>query len=133
MLKPCLKDRYHNTAHFIDLRYNITMTTSQDHKYKTTEKSMTVLNVLEYPNPRLRKVAEPITEFTDALQTQIDDMLDTMHEENGLGLAATQVDYHHRLVVMNFSEKRNEPIVLINPEFEIINDEPNEFQEGCQS
>ncbi|REG83845.1 peptide deformylase [Marinomonas pollencensis] len=94
---------------------------------------MAVLPVLEYPDPRLRKVAEPITEFTPELQTQIDDMLDTMYDENGLGLAATQVDYHYRLVVMDFSEERNEPLVFINPEFEIVNDEPNEFQEGCLS
>ena len=74
---------------------------------------MAVLPVLEYPDKRLRKVAQPITEFTPELQTQIDDMLDTMYDENGLGLAATQVDYHYRLVVMDFSEERNEPIVFI--------------------
>lgn len=94
---------------------------------------MAVLTVLEYPDKRLRTVAKPITEFTDALQTQIDDMLDTMYDENGLGLAATQVDYHHRLVVMDFSEERNEPLVFINPTFDILNDEPNECQEGCLS
>lgn len=94
---------------------------------------MAVLPVLEYPDPRLRKVAEPITEFTDELQTQIDDMLDTMYDENGLGLAATQVDYHYRLVVMDFSEERNEPLVFINPEFEVLDDTPNENQEGCLS
>ncbi|BDX01302.1 peptide deformylase [Marinomonas pontica] len=102
-------------------------------KDTSLEKIMAVLTVLEYPDNRLRKVAKPITEFTDALQTQIDDMLDTMYDENGLGLAATQVDYHYRLVVMDFSEERNEPIVFINPEFEVLDDEPNEFQEGCLS
>ncbi|MBJ7554896.1 peptide deformylase [Marinomonas spartinae] len=94
---------------------------------------MAVLPVLEYPDPRLRKVAEPITEFTDALQKQIDDMFDTMYEEKGLGLAATQVDYHYRLVVMDFSEDHTDPLVFINPEFEIVDDEPNECQEGCLS
>ena len=94
---------------------------------------MAVLTVLEYPDKRLRKVAQPITEFTDALQTQIDDMLDTMYDENGLGLAATQVDYHHRLVVMDFSEEHDKPIVFINPEFEVLDDEANECQEGCLS
>lgn len=94
---------------------------------------MAVLPVLEFPDKRLRKVAQPITEFTEELQKQIDDMLDTMYDQNGVGLAATQVDYHHRLVVMDFSEERNEPIVFINPEFEVIDDEPNEFQEGCLS
>lgn len=94
---------------------------------------MAVLPVLEYPDKRLRKVAQPITEFTDELQTQIDDMLDTMYDENGIGLAATQVDYHYRIVVMDHSEERNQPIVFINPEFEVIDDQPNEFQEGCLS
>ena len=94
---------------------------------------MAVLPVLEFPDPRLRKVAEPVTEFTDALQTQIDDMFDTMYEEKGLGLAATQVDYHYRLVVMDFSEDRSEPLVFINPEFEVLDEEPNEYQEGCLS
>ncbi|SBS24831.1 Peptide deformylase [Marinomonas spartinae] len=94
---------------------------------------MAVLPVLEYPDPRLRKVAEPITEFTDALQKQIDDMFDTMYEEKGLGLAATQVDYHYRLVVMDFSEDHTDPLVFINPEFDIVDEEPNECQEGCLS
>lgn len=94
---------------------------------------MAVLPVLEYPDPRLRKVAKPIAEFTDALQKQIDDMFDTMYEEKGLGLAATQVDYHHRLVVMDFSEDHSEPLVFINPEFDVIDEEPNECQEGCLS
>ncbi|TPE55255.1 peptide deformylase [Maribrevibacterium harenarium] len=94
---------------------------------------MAVLPVLEFPDPRLRKVAEPVTEFTDALQTQIDDMFDTMYEEKGLGLAATQVDYHYRVVVMDFSEDRSEPLVFINPEFEVLDEEPNEYQEGCLS
>lgn len=94
---------------------------------------MAVLPVLEYPDPRLRKVAQPITEFNDALQTQIDDMLDTMYEESGVGLAATQVDYHYRLIVMDFSEEHNDPIVFINPEFEVLDDSPNECQEGCLS
>jgi peptide deformylase len=102
-------------------------------KDTSLEKIMTVLTVLEYPDKRLRKVAEPITEFTDALQTQIDDMLDTMYDENGLGLASTQVDYHYRLVVMDFSEEHDKPLVFINPEFEVLDDEANECQEGCLS
>lgn len=94
---------------------------------------MAVLPVLEYPDPRLRKIAQPVTVFDDALQTQIDNMLDTMYEESGVGLAATQVDYHYRLIVMDFSEERDAPLVLINPEFEVLDDEPNECQEGCLS
>lgn len=94
---------------------------------------MAVLPVLEYPDPRLRTVAQPVTEFNDHLQTMIDDMLETMYSENGLGLAATQVDFHRRVVVMDFSEERNEPIVFINPSFEVLDDSPNENQEGCLS
>lgn len=94
---------------------------------------MAILPVLEYPDPRLRTVAKPITEFTPELQTMIDDMLATMYDENGLGLAATQVDYHHRLVVMDFSEEKNAPIVFINPSFDVLDDSPNEEQEGCLS
>ncbi|TBR43943.1 peptide deformylase [Marinomonas agarivorans] len=94
---------------------------------------MAVLPVLEYPDPRLRTVAKPVTEFDDKLQTVIDDMLDTMYAENGLGLAATQVNYHQRIVVMDFSEDKSEPMVFINPEFEVIDDSPNAQQEGCLS
>jgi peptide deformylase len=94
---------------------------------------MAVLPVLEYPDPRLRTVAKPITEFTDELQMMIDNMLDTMYDENGLGLAATQVDYHYRVVVMDFSDNKDQPIVFINPEFDVLDDSPNEQQEGCLS
>ncbi len=94
---------------------------------------MSVLPILKYPDHRLRKVAKPITEFTDDLQEKIDNMLNTMHEKKGLGLAATQVDYHYRLVVIDFSEILNEPLVFINPVFNVIDDKANECQEGCLS
>jgi len=94
---------------------------------------MAVIPVLEYPDPRLRTVAKPVTEFDDALQIIINNMLDTMYEQNGLGLAATQVDFHKRLVVMDFSEDKSAPLVFINPEFEVLDDSPNEQQEGCLS
>lgn len=94
---------------------------------------MAVLPVLEYPDPRLRTIAKPVTEFNDALQAKIDDMLETMYDQNGLGLAATQVDFHQRVVVMDFSEEKNDPMVFINPRFEVLDDSPNEEQEGCLS
>lgn len=94
---------------------------------------MAVLSVLEFPDPRLRTVAKPVTEFNEKLQTIIDDMIETMYDQNGLGLAATQVDFHQRLVVMDFSEDKSEPIVFINPEFEVLDDAPNAQQEGCLS
>lgn len=94
---------------------------------------MAVLPVLEYPDPRLRTLAKPVTEFNDQLQRIIDDMLETMYDQNGLGLAATQVDFHQRVVVMDFSEEKNDPIVFINPRFDVLDDSPNEEQEGCLS
>ena len=94
---------------------------------------MAVLPVLEYPDPRLRTIAKPVTEFNDELQRMIDDMLETMYDQNGLGLASTQVDFHQRLVVMDFSEDKSEPMVFINPRFEVLDDSPNEEQEGCLS
>ena len=92
------------------------------------------LNILIFPDPRLRKVAEKVTKFDKCLEKLANDMLDTMYEANGIGLAATQVDKHIRLVVMDLSEKRNEPRIFVNPEYEVL-DGHNlfEFEEGCLS
>lgn len=93
---------------------------------------MTVLNVVTFPDERLRTIAKPIEEFTPELQTLIDDMFETMYDEEGIGLAATQVDVHKRLVVIDISENRNQPLVLINPE---ITDKQGDdsIEEGCLS
>jgi peptide deformylase len=93
---------------------------------------MAVLNVLRYPDERLRTVAQPITEFTPELQTVIDDMFETMDVEKGVGLAATQVDIHQRLIVMDCSNERDQPIVLINPEI-IVQNGMQISEEGCLS
>jgi peptide deformylase len=77
---------------------------------------MTKLAILEYPDPRLRTKAAPVSHVDDALRHLIDDMLETMYAKNGVGLAATQVDVHRRLLVLDVSEERNQPLVLINPE-----------------
>ena len=92
------------------------------------------LNILIFPDPRLRKVAEKVTKFDKCLEKLANDMLDTMYEANGIGLAATQVDKHIRLVVMDISEERNEPRIFVNPEYEVL-DGHNlfEFEEGCLS
>ena len=76
---------------------------------------MAVLTVLRYPDERLRTVAKPVTTFDQKLQTIIDDMFETMDDEKGVGLAATQVDIHMRLVVIDVTEERDQPLVLINP------------------
>ena len=92
------------------------------------------LNILIFPDPRLRKVAEKVTKFDKCLEKLANDMLDTMYEANGIGLAATQVDKHIRLVVMDLSEERNKPRIFVNPEYEVL-DGHNlfEFEEGCLS
>jgi peptide deformylase len=93
---------------------------------------MTKLVILEYPDPRLRKKAAPILIVDDAVRQLADDMLETMYAANGVGLAATQVDVHRRLLVLDVSEERNQPLVLINPEILTTQGRgPNE--EGCLS
>ena len=94
---------------------------------------MALLPILEFPDPRLRKVASPITVFDVKLEVLIDDMLETMYDSQGIGLAATQIDVHKRLLVIDVSESKDSPLVLINPSFEIIEDELSEYDEGCLS
>ncbi|WP_257297101.1 peptide deformylase [Endozoicomonas sp. YOMI1] len=94
---------------------------------------MALLEILEYPDQRLRTVARPVAEVNDDIRRIVDDMLETMYDANGVGLAATQVDIHQRIVVMDLSEQGNEPQVLINPGYEPIGDEKSDFQEGCLS
>lgn len=94
---------------------------------------MSTLPILEFPDPRLRTVAKPIKKVDDALRKTIDDMFETMYEAPGIGLAATQVNIHLRLIVIDVSEDKNEPLVFINPEVKVLDGEPEEMQEGCLS
>ena len=94
---------------------------------------MALLPILEFPDPRLRKVASPVTVFDLKLEVLIDDMFETMYDSQGIGLAATQIDVHKRLLVIDVSESKDSPLVLINPSFEIIEDELSEYDEGCLS
>jgi peptide deformylase len=94
---------------------------------------MALLNILCYPDPRLNKLAKPVTEFDDKLRALVADMLETMYESEGVGLAATQVDVHQRLVVMDTSEDRNQPVVLVNPEITWFSEERMKGEEGCLS
>ena len=92
------------------------------------------LKILIFPDPRLRKVAEKVTKFDKSLQTLAEDMLETMYDANGIGLAATQVNKHIRLIVMDLSEERNEPKIFVNPSFKILKGHKMyEFEEGCLS
>lgn len=93
---------------------------------------MALLKILRFPDERLRTQATPITEFNAELQTQIDDMFDTMYQEKGIGLAATQVDYHKQLIVIDLQDEVERPKVFINPE---IIARSGDFcnEEGCLS
>lgn len=94
---------------------------------------MAKLDILEFPDPRLRTVAKPVTEVTAATRRLLDDMFETMYDAPGIGLAATQVNVHERLLVMDVSEDRSEPLVFINPEVTVLDPELGEYDEGCLS
>jgi peptide deformylase len=93
---------------------------------------MTKLVILEYPDPRLRKTAEAVTAVDDAVRQLTDDMLETMYAKNGVGLAATQVDVHRRVIVLDISDSRDQPLVLINPEI-VLREGKGPGEEGCLS
>ncbi|MGD8384932.1 MAG: peptide deformylase [Lysobacterales bacterium] len=93
---------------------------------------MAKLNILEFPDPRLRKVAQAVEDYDPALAKLVADMLETMYAARGIGLAATQVDVHQRLLVLDVSEEQNQPRVYVNPE--IIEETGSETcEEGCLS
>jgi peptide deformylase len=94
---------------------------------------MALLNILCYPDPRLHTVAKPVTQFDDALRTLVADMTETMYDAQGIGLAATQINVHQRVVVIDTSEERNQPLVLINPEITWASEERVKGEEGCLS
>jgi peptide deformylase len=94
---------------------------------------MALLPILRYPDPRLHTVAAPVAEVDEQVRQLVDDMLQTMYESDGVGLAATQVDVHRRVIVMDTSEQRDDPRVLINPELVKISDEMMVGEEGCLS
>ena len=94
---------------------------------------MALLKILEFPDPRLRTIAEPVETVDDEIRKIIDDMFETMYDAPGIGLAATQVNIHKQIVVIDISEEGNEPLVLINPSFEVLTDETEQMQEGCLS
>ncbi|WP_265524751.1 peptide deformylase [Providencia rustigianii] len=93
---------------------------------------MSVLNILHYPDERLRTIAKPVEKVDASIQRIVDDMFETMYDEEGIGLAATQVDIHQRIIVIDVSESRSERLVLINPE---LIDKKGEtgIEEGCLS
>ena len=92
-----------------------------------------LLGILCYPDPRLHTVARPVVAVDDRIRNLIDRMFATMYDASGIGLAATQVNVHERLVVIDVSEERNQPMVLINPEIEWASPEKRKGEEGCLS
>ena len=96
-------------------------------------KYMAKLNILRYPDPRLHTVAKPVKAVDARIRQLVDDMLESMYDADGVGLAATQVDVHERLIVMDTSDARDDPLVLINPELIETSDEMTFTDEGCLS
>ena len=95
---------------------------------------MPLLKILIFPDPRLRTVAKAVKKVDDSLKKLTEDMLETMYEGSGIGLAATQVDVHKRVIVVDISEKKDEPLVLINPVLnKVIDPELKTYSEGCLS
>jgi len=94
---------------------------------------MARLTILRYPDPRLHTVAKPVAAVDERIRRLADDMIETMYASDGVGLAATQVDVHERLIVMDTSEQHNQPVVLINPEIVKRSDEMAVNEEGCLS
>ena len=95
---------------------------------------MALRNILVFPDPRLREVAEEVKVFDEKLKTLSDDLLETMYEFNGIGLAATQIGVSKRILVLDISEEKNEPQVFINPKIKILEDEETAgYEEGCLS
>ncbi len=94
---------------------------------------MALLTILRYPDPRLHTVARPVQAVDERIRALVDDMLHTMYSADGVGLAATQVDVHERLIVMDTSDQHNRPVVLINPEIVRRSAEMAVNEEGCLS
>ena len=101
--------------------------------YTQNNEFMAKLEILQYPNPRLRIKAKPVKEVNDSIRRLVDDMLETMIDSDGIGLAASQVDVHERVIVMDLSKDRSQPRVFINPEIEILDKNTEPYDEGCLS
>ncbi|WP_339898918.1 peptide deformylase [uncultured Gilvimarinus sp.] len=94
---------------------------------------MALLEILEFPDPRLRTIAKPVETVDDSVRELIDNMFETMYACPGIGLAATQVNVHRRIVVIDISEDQSQPLVLINPEVTVLGEDQAPYDEGCLS
>ena len=94
---------------------------------------MALLPILEFPDPQLRTLAKPVNAVDENIRKIVENMLETMYDASGIGLAATQVNIHKRILVIDVSENKNEPHVFINPEIEVLDQTLHAFDEGCLS
>ena len=94
---------------------------------------MALLPILSFPVPRLRTIAQPVEKITDNIRQLVKDMFETMYDAPGIGLAATQVDQHIQLIVMDLSENKDQPMVFINPKITPLTQEKQPYEEGCLS
>jgi peptide deformylase len=94
---------------------------------------MALRQILEFPDPRLRTIAKPVAIVDDSIRALVDDMFETMYDAQGIGLAATQVDVHLRVIVIDLQDEEHAPLVMINPEYEVLTQQIDEMQEGCLS
>lgn len=94
---------------------------------------MAILEILRYPDPRLQRVARPVTTFDERLRTLVRDMAETMYAAPGIGLAATQVDVHERVIVIDLSETKDQLRVFVNPKVIQASEERKVYEEGCLS
>jgi len=92
---------------------------------------MSKLTILEFPDPRLRTTAQPVAEVTDDIRLILDDMFETMYAAPGIGLAATQVNVHQQIIVIDISEDKNEPLVFINPKMTVQDEALASSDDGC--
>lgn len=94
---------------------------------------MAKLTILEFPDPRLRTQAAPVREVDDRIRRLVDDMFETMYAAPGIGLAATQINVHEQVIVIDISEEKDQPLVFINPQYEVLDLAEQEYDEGCLS
>lgn len=94
---------------------------------------MATLEILEFPDPRLRIKAKPVEKVDERIRTLVADMFETMYEARGIGLAATQVNVHEQVIVIDLSEERSQPMVFINPEITVLDQDMADWEEGCLS
>ena len=94
---------------------------------------MAILDILEFPDPQLRTIARPVKAVDERIQQLVSDMTETMYHAEGIGLAATQVNVHRQVVIIDVSEERDTPLVFINPSIEVLDPELHNYQEGCLS